>query len=78
MSFFDVRFGTKTASVWKGMQPPKLTWRSVITDLRWHNRLYIINRLRFGIRCQFLILRILQLVAYYFGWKRGQPDENRR
>jgi hypothetical protein len=71
MSFFDIRYNKEKESTWIGMKPPDLYIGSIITDLKWHNRLYKINKLPFRIRFFFLILRIFQQFSYFFGWKNG-------
>jgi hypothetical protein len=71
MSFFDIRYSKEKKSTWVGMKPPDLYLGSIITDLKWHNRLYKINKLSFQVRIAFLTLRVLQQFAYFFGWKKG-------
>jgi len=53
------------------MKPPDFYIGSIITDLKWHNRLYKINKLSFKVRFAFLILRVFQQFAYFLGWKKG-------
>ncbi len=71
MSFFDIRYNKEKESAWVGMEPPDLYIGSIITDLKWHNRLYRINKLPLGIRWGFSILRIFQQFSYFLGWRKG-------
>lgn len=70
MSFFDIRYNKEKDSTWVGMKPPDLYLGSIITDLKWHNRIYKINELPLRIRIVFLILRTFQQFAYFFGWHK--------
>jgi len=72
MSFFDIRYNKEKDSTWVGMKPPDLYLGSIITDLKWHNRIYKINKLPLGTRIGFLILRVFQQFAYFFGWHKGE------
>lgn len=72
MSFFDIRYNKEKDSTWVGMKPPDLYLGSIITDLKWHNRLYKINNLPFKTRAVFLILRVAQQFSYFFGWIKGE------
>jgi len=72
MSFFDIRYNKGKESSWVGMRPPDISIGSIITDLRWHNRLYKINKLPLYVKLMFLTLRIVQQISYFFGWKTGE------
>lgn len=76
MSFFDMRF-KKNENHWEGMQPPRLSILIIIADLRWHNALYQANKLPIRTILFFNVCRIIQLVAYYYGWKKGLEDDKR-
>lgn len=76
MSFFDFRFRKGAAPTWEGMKPPRLLSTSLLSDLVWHNTLYKMNELQFPLRIAFLSLRVVQLTAYYVGWKAGEKDEH--
>lgn len=71
MSFFDFRFKKNPASAWDGMQPPELTWGTLLADYRWHRALYRTNGLPWRVRLAFHFFRIVQLTAYAKGWKKG-------
>ena len=75
MSFFDFRFNKLKNTSWDGMKPPQLTLYTLWADLNWHNQLYKINQLNLKNRLGFLILRIIQMVAYFQGWKKGDKYE---
>lgn len=76
MSFFDIRFNKKKEASWVGLEPPDFSIGMIITDLRWHNTLYKTNDLPVKIRVLFCLLRICQLTAYHFGWKKGSKHED--
>lgn len=75
MSFFDLRFNTQQRSAWVGMKPPELSIGSLLTDLRWHNALYKMDNLRPLTRFAFSVLRLVQLVTYFCGWRNGRNDD---
>ena len=71
MSFFDLRYNKKKESTWIGMKPPDFYIGSIITDLKWHTRLYKINKLPLKTIVVFLTLRVFQQFVYFWGWKKG-------
>jgi len=72
MSFFDIRYNKEKESSWIGMEPPDLYIGSIITDLKWHNRLYRVDKLSLSTRLAFLFLRILQQFSYFIGWNKSK------
>ena len=76
MSFLDFRFNKKqNDNLWDGMKPPKLSIYTLYADLKWHKKLYKINRLNLKTRIIFYFLRILQMISYSHGWKKGEKYE---
>lgn len=62
------------AAVWgyNTLRPPRLTPVGIVRDLMWE--LHRFRAARLGVRttCAFLILRVLQRVAYNAGWRMGR------
>ncbi len=75
MSFFDIRFSKSENAAWSSIDPPDLSIGSIITDFRWHKRLYSIDKLPFLTRFKFHILRVFQLASYSIGWYLAQFHE---
>ena len=77
MSFFDLRYNKhKKENHWEGMKPPHLSVQTLLADLRWHKALYKSNKLPIQTRLFFYLCRIIQLTAYYLGWKKGVRHGN--
>jgi hypothetical protein len=74
MSFFDLRRRMPDGGSAASMEPPPFTLRSVGADLRWHYKLYRIDRLSLPVIAAFLALRVLHLAQYNRGWRRGISD----
>ena len=53
------------------LKPPKLNLRNMARDLKWHLWLYKKASLPYKIVVMFVVLRILQRVAYNIGWRKG-------
>lgn len=71
MSLFD-RFSPRTRRGWRGLEPPPLSLRAIVDDLRWHDALYRHDGLPRADRLAFLALRVAQRVAYNAGWHAGR------
>ena len=56
------------------MKPPALTPMAILADLRWQFALYRTDRLPVRTTLAFLALRVLHLIQYQRGWKRGARD----
>lgn len=56
---------------WDGMKPPGLSIVSLYYDLKWHNRLNKVDGMPFRNRFAFVLLKILQIIAYGNGWRNG-------
>ena len=74
MSFFDLRRRLPEGGAAASMVPPPFTLRSVGADLRWHFKLYRVDKLPFRLTVAFLILRVFHLAKYNRGWRRGISD----
>lgn len=74
MSYFDLRRRDTLASSREGMKPPALTPMAILADLRWQFALYRTDRLPVRTTLAFLALRVLHLIQYQRGWKRGARD----
>lgn len=70
MSLMDVKGGGGGRGP-QGLDPPAATPRQLWRDLRWHARLYRLDGLERRTRWGFLVLRVLQRLAYNLGWRRG-------
>ena len=53
------------------LRPPAITIQNMARDLAWHLRLYKVDRLPSSVILQFLLLRVVQRVAYNMGWRKG-------
>lgn len=74
MSFFDLRRRLPRGGAAASMEPPPFTLRSVGADLRWHYKLYRVDKLPLRVTLAFLLLRIVHLAQYNRGWRRGIGD----
>lgn len=71
MSLADLWRRRPTASRWKGLRPPPATPAEIARDLRWHAALYREDGLPWRVRAVFLLLRVVQRLAYNLGWSIG-------
>lgn len=53
------------------MEPPRATPLTLWRDLLWHWRVYRMDGLPLTTRLAFLVLRVVQRLAYNRGWRRG-------
>lgn len=70
MSFMDRRRRAKVRGV-PGLEPPRATPLTLWRDLLWHWRVYRMDGLPLTTRLAFLVLRVVQRLAYNRGWRRG-------
>lgn len=76
MSFLDFRFNkNQKDDLWDGMKPPKLSLYTLYADFKWHRKLYKINNLNKKTKIAFYLLRVLQMVSYSKGWRKGEKYE---
>lgn len=71
MSLFD-RFTTNSRRGWNGLEPPPISVRTLLDDLRWHHALYRHDGLPPREVVAFLALRVVQRVSYNLGWYHGR------
>jgi hypothetical protein len=74
MSFFDLRRRGANGAFSASMEPPPLTIVTLAADLRWHLKLYRMDRLPVRVIAGFLLLRVLHLAQYKRGWRSGTRD----
>lgn len=55
-----------------GLDPPSHSPSAIWEDLRWHARIYQMEGLGPGTRLGFLVLRVVQRLAYNLGWHEGR------
>ncbi len=54
------------------LRPPRYRVKDIVKDLSWHINNYKKNKLSFHLSISFLFLRIIQIIAYKKGWKKGE------
>jgi hypothetical protein len=69
MSLMDV--GRNRESGPPGLDPPSASPRAILSDLRWHARIYAMEGLDRRTQLIFLGLRVVQRLAYNRGWNRA-------
>lgn len=74
MSYFDLARRELSRSSRDGLRPPALTPMAVYADLRWQLALYRTDKLPIVTTVVFLVLRVLHLIQYHRGWKKGAKD----
>lgn len=69
MTYFRFQNSIKDARLnWEGMQPPDISVRGLYHDLRWHYKLYRIDKLGIPTIIFFLFLKYIQIIEYHSGW----------
>jgi len=73
LTFLHAREDLVLARRWdvSTLEPPRLTLRSLLTDLSWEIQQARESGLGFGTTACFLFLRTLQRIAYNAGWSIG-------
>lgn len=69
MSLMDV--GRNSGDGPPGLDPPSARPSEILSDLRWHDRIYRMEGLDWRTRVAFLSLRVVQRLAYNLGWWEG-------
>ena len=72
MSLADITwFRDRARTTWQGLRPPSALPSMIWRDLQWHRSLYQEDRLPLVDALSFLILRVVQRLAYNLGWYIG-------
>lgn len=71
MSLMDVGRWQRRRTGPPGLDPPPATPCTIARDLRWHRKLYRLDALSWRTQLGFLVLRVVQRIAYNLGWWFG-------
>lgn len=74
MTFLQTPQDSRMAQAWdvRTLEPPRLSLHSLAQDLSWEVRQLRASQLTIRTSLGFLILRVLQRIAYNAGWSMGE------